>query len=96
MLLLLLKEQQTSSGGLFLELHLLLFFGEWVVLFTPSHWNWNLGIEQDRRLGLGYYQLCMVGRNWTRRNIISAVLLLFRQKWRMAINRSAEAMTIFL
>ena len=26
---------------------------------------------------------------------ISAVLLLFRQKWRMAINRSAEAMTIF-
>ena len=24
----------------------------------------------------------------------SAVLLLFRQKWRMAINRSAEAMTI--
>ncbi|MGY5846302.1 NrfD/PsrC family molybdoenzyme membrane anchor subunit [Salegentibacter sp. HM20] len=27
--------------------------------------------------------------------LISAVLLLFRQKWRMAINRSAEAMTIF-
>ena len=27
--------------------------------------------------------------------VISAVLLLFRQKWRMAINRSAEAMTIF-
>ena len=26
---------------------------------------------------------------------ISAVLLLFRQEWRMAINRSAEAMTIF-
>ena len=25
----------------------------------------------------------------------SAVLLLFRQKWRMGINRSAEAMTIF-
>jgi molybdopterin-containing oxidoreductase family membrane subunit len=28
--------------------------------------------------------------------LISAVLLLFRQRWRMAINRSAEAMTIFL
>jgi Ni/Fe-hydrogenase subunit HybB-like protein len=27
--------------------------------------------------------------------LISAVLLLFRQKWRMSINRSAEAMTIF-
>ncbi len=27
--------------------------------------------------------------------LISAVLLLFRQKWRMAINRASEAMTIF-
>jgi hypothetical protein len=27
--------------------------------------------------------------------LISAVLLLFRQRWRMAINRSAEAMTFF-
>ena len=27
--------------------------------------------------------------------LISAVLLLFRQQWRVAINRSAEAMTIF-
>src|ERR1035437_2860463 len=27
--------------------------------------------------------------------LISAVLLLFRQRWRMGINRSAEAMTIF-
>ena len=27
--------------------------------------------------------------------LISAVLLLFRQKWRTAVNRSAEAMTIF-
>jgi molybdopterin-containing oxidoreductase family membrane subunit len=27
--------------------------------------------------------------------LISAVLLLFRQKWRMAINRAAESMTIF-
>ena len=28
-------------------------------------------------------------------NFISAILLLFRQRWRMSINRSAEAMTIF-
>ena len=27
--------------------------------------------------------------------LISAVLLLFRQRWRMSVNRSAEAMTIF-
>ncbi len=27
--------------------------------------------------------------------LISAILLLFRQKWRLAVNRSAEAMTIF-
>ncbi len=27
--------------------------------------------------------------------LISAILLLFRQRWRMSINRSAEAMTIF-
>ena len=27
--------------------------------------------------------------------LISAILFLFRQKWRTAINRSAEAMTIF-
>ena len=37
----------------------------------------------------------MVGRYRTAGTLISAVLLLFRQKWRMAINRSAEAMTIF-
>ena len=27
--------------------------------------------------------------------LISAILLLFRQKWRTAVNRSAEAMTLF-
>src|SRR5680860_1734184 len=32
---------------------------------------------------------------WHAGTLISAVLLLFRQKWRMGINRSAEAMTIF-
>ena len=116
-----------------------------------------MGIKQEHWMGMGYYQLCMVGRYWScwyfniggtfiipskmengyqpfcRSNdnicrfsgigvwglsknigwawditnfvwwvgighagtLISAVLLLFRQKWRMAINRSAEAMTIF-
>lgn len=27
--------------------------------------------------------------------LISAILLLFRQKWRTGVNRAAEAMTIF-
>src|SRR6185436_19400292 len=33
-----------------------------------------------------------IGHAWT---LISAILLLFRQRWRTSINRSAEAMTIF-
>ena len=46
-------------------------------------------------MGLGHHQLRLVGRYGHAGTLISAVLLLFRQKWRMAINRSAEAMTIF-
>jgi molybdopterin-containing oxidoreductase family membrane subunit len=47
-------------------------------------------------LGFGYYQLCLVGWYWSRGNLlISAVLLLFRQKWRMVLNRSAEVMDYF-
>ena len=44
---------------------------------------------------MGYYKFVWwvgIGHAGT---LISAVLLLFRQKWRMGINRSAEAMTIF-
>ena len=61
-----------------------------------GNWYRCMGIEQDCRLGLGYHKLRLVG--WYRSRIRSTylcVLLLFRQKWRMAINRSAEAMTIF-
>jgi molybdopterin-containing oxidoreductase family membrane subunit len=54
-----------------------------------------MGIKQNSWLGLGYHKLCLVGWYWSRWTLISAVLLLFRQRWRMAINRSAEAMTIF-
>jgi len=32
-------------------------------------WNWSLGIKQNRWLGLGYHQLCMVGRYWSRRYV---------------------------
>jgi molybdopterin-containing oxidoreductase family membrane subunit len=44
---------------------------------------------------MGYHKLWWVGIGHAG-TLISAVLLLFRQRWRMAINRSAEAMTIFL
>ena len=54
-----------------------------------------LGIEQNHWMGLGYNKLRMVGRYWSRRNIDFCSTSLFRQKWRTAINRSAEAMTIF-
>jgi molybdopterin-containing oxidoreductase family membrane subunit len=50
---------------------------------------------QNSWLGLGYHKLCLVGGIGHAGTLISAVLLLFRQRWRMAINRSAEAMTIF-
>ena len=29
------------------------------------NWYWSLGIKQEHWMGLGYYQLCMVGRYWT-------------------------------
>ena len=70
---------------------------------------WGLGcITYTIGVGIGTWGLnTTVGWAWDITNfvwwvgighagtLISAVLLLFRQKWRMAINRSAEAMTIF-
>jgi len=57
-----------------------LVFGELDVFFT---WAWDI---------TNFVWWVGIGHAGT---LISAVLLLFRQKWRMAINRSAEAMTIF-
>jgi molybdopterin-containing oxidoreductase family membrane subunit len=51
-----------------------------------------MGIKQNSWLGLGYHKLCLVGIGHA--GTLISVLLLFRQRWRMAINRSAEAMTI--
>jgi molybdopterin-containing oxidoreductase family membrane subunit len=70
---------------------------------------WGLGcITYTIGRGIGVWGLnTTVGGAWDSTNfvwcvgighagtLISAVLLLFRQKWRMAINRAAEAMTIF-
>ena len=96
MLQLLLKEKQTRSGGLFLVLHFTAFlWGVGCIIYTISTGIGTWGLNKT------------VGWAWDITNfvwwvgighagtLISAVLLLFRQKWRMAINRSAEAMTIF-
>ncbi len=83
----------------------------WWIVFTIAlvAFLWGLGcIVYTISTGIGVWGLNKtIGWAWDITNfvwwvgighagtLISAVLLLFRQKWRMAINRSAEAMTIF-
>ncbi|MGB7843065.1 MAG: NrfD/PsrC family molybdoenzyme membrane anchor subunit [Salinimicrobium sp.] len=82
----------------------------WIVfLISLVAFLWGLGcIIYTVSTGIGVWGLNKtIGWAWDITNfvwwvgighagtLISAVLLLFRQKWRMAINRSAEAMTIF-
>ena len=84
---------------------------QWFIAFAIAltAFLWGLGcIIYTVSTGIGVWGLNKtVGWAWDITNfvwwvgighagtLISAVLLLFRQKWRMAINRSAEAMTIF-
>jgi molybdopterin-containing oxidoreductase family membrane subunit len=84
---------------------------QWWIVFgiALAAFLWGLGcIAYTIGTGIGTWGLNKtVGWAWDITNfvwwvgighagtLISAVLLLFRQKWRMAINRSAEAMTIF-
>ncbi|MCL8007924.1 NrfD/PsrC family molybdoenzyme membrane anchor subunit [Gelidibacter japonicus] len=83
----------------------------WWIVFSISlaAFLWGIGcIVYTIATGIGVWGLNKtIGWAWDITNfvwwvgighagtLISAVLLLFRQKWRMAINRSAEAMTIF-
>lgn len=69
-------------GGL--ALYRLFFYGigEWGLQKTVG-WAWDI---------TNFVWWVGIGHAGT---LISAVLLLFRQKWRMGINRAAEAMTIF-
>ncbi len=83
----------------------------WWIVFSISlvAFLWGLGcIIYTVSTGIGVWGLNKtIGWAWDITNfvwwvgighagtLISAVLLLFRQKWRMAVNRSAEAMTIF-
>ena len=83
----------------------------WYIVFTiaATAFLWGIGcLAYTVGMGIGAWGANKtVGWAWDITNfvwwigighagtLISAVLLLFRQKWRMAINRSAEAMTIF-
>ncbi len=63
----------------------------WQIFYGVGAWNLN------RTIGWGYDITNFVwwigiGHAGT---LISAILLLFRQKWRTGVNRAAEAMTIF-
>ncbi len=83
----------------------------WWIAFTIASmallW-WVIAVGYTVGTGLGVWGLNKtVGWAWDITNfvwwvgighagtLISAILLLFRQKWRLSINRSAEAMTIF-
>jgi len=72
-----------------------LLFGVWAVWYQTKTGVGTWGL--NRTVGWGFAITNFVfwvgiGHAGT---LISAVLLLFRQKWRTSINRSAEAMTIF-
>jgi molybdopterin-containing oxidoreductase family membrane subunit len=55
--------------------------GTWGLNKTVG-WAWDITI-------------CLVGWYWSRWNFDFCFITFIRQRWRMAINRSAEAMTIF-
>ena len=70
------------SGGLFLGDMLWNGIGRWGLNKTVQ-WSWDI---------TNFVWWVGIGHAGT---LISAILLLFRQKWRTSINRAAEAMTIF-
>ena len=45
-----------------------MLWGFGCIFLYSWNWYWSLGIKQEHWLGLGYYQLCMVGRYWSCRN----------------------------
>ncbi len=68
-----------------------LFMIGWTVWFGIGVWGLNRTVDWGWDI-TNFVWWIGIGHAGT---LISAILLLFRQKWRMAINRSAEAMTIF-
>jgi Ni/Fe-hydrogenase subunit HybB-like protein len=83
------------------------WWAAFILAFTCFLW-WIAAVSYTIGTGIGVWGLNKtVGWAWDITNfvwwvgighagtLISAVLLLFRQKWRLSINRAAEAMTIF-
>ena len=83
------------------------WWGSFILSFIAMSWGFTC-IAYEVGTGIGTWGLNKtVGWAWDITNfvwwigighagtLISAILLLFRQRWRMSINRSAEAMTIF-
>ncbi len=72
-----------------------LLFGAIMIFWTIWHGIGTWGLNRTIGWGWGITNFVWwigIGHAGT---FISAILLLFRQKWRTSINRSAEAMTIF-
>src|SRR5690606_1773185 len=59
---------------------------------SPTSLSYTLSLHDALPIFTNFVFWVGIGHAGT---LISAILLLFRQKWRMSINRSAEAMTIF-
>ena len=80
--------------GIFISASALLF-GAFMIFWTIWHGIGTWGLNRTVGWGWGITNFVWwigIGHAGT---FISAILLLFRQKWRTSINRSAEAMTIF-
>jgi molybdopterin-containing oxidoreductase family membrane subunit len=84
--------KQTNIGGLYFQSHCFLW-GIACIIYTVSTGIGTWGL--NKTVGWAWVsQTSFGGLVSVTLELISAVLLLFRQRWRMAINRSAEAMTI--
>ncbi len=72
-------------------LALFVFCVGWTIYFGIGTWNLNRTIGWSWDI-TNFVWWIGIGHAGT---LISAILLLFRQKWRTGVNRAAEAMTIF-
>jgi Ni/Fe-hydrogenase subunit HybB-like protein len=72
-------------------LALFVFSIGWTIWFGIGSWNLNRTINWSWDI-TNFVWWIGIGHAGT---LISAILLLFRQKWRTGVNRAAEAMTIF-
>jgi molybdopterin-containing oxidoreductase family membrane subunit len=75
----------------FLVMSMFLFAVTWLLIKGTGIWGVNIPVGWGFAI-INFVWWIGIGHAGT---LISAILLLFRQKWRMSISRFAEAMTIF-